>query len=81
MTNPDEPDKLLEAMLMAFDNRTVEKMLRERLNKNVLDFVRNKELLTDVVKAAAAEGWTEDLIKAALFEQPDSLAVKRVAIN
>ncbi|HKV32910.1 MAG TPA: effector-associated domain EAD1-containing protein [Pyrinomonadaceae bacterium] len=80
MTPVSESDKLIETMLQAFDNRSIEKTLRERLNKNIVDLIPNKELMTFVVKAAATERWTEDLVEAALLEQPDSLAIRRLAV-
>ena len=75
-----ESEKLTETMLQAFDNQSVERMLKERLNKKIVDLIPNKELMTHVVQAAAAAGWTEDLIKAALIEQPDSQALRRFAV-
>jgi hypothetical protein len=80
MNAPTESEKLSGMMLVAFDNRSVGRMLQERLNKNVLDLIPNVDMMMFVVKAAAAEGWTEDLIQAALLEQPDSLAVSSFAV-
>lgn len=80
MTRASESDKLIETMLQAFDNRSFERTLRERLSKNIVDLIPTKELMTFVVKAAATEGWIEDLVNAALLEQPDSLAIRRLAV-
>lgn len=77
---PSESDRLIDTLLQAFDNRSAEKMLRERLNRNIVDSIPNVELMTYVAKAAAAEGWTDDLVNAALLEQPDSRAVRRFAV-
>ena len=77
---PSESDRLIERMVQAFDNRSVGKMLQERVGKNVLDLIPTTDLITFVVKAAAAEGWTEKLLEAALVEQPDSLAIRRFAV-
>jgi hypothetical protein len=77
---PSESDKLIETMVQAFDNRSVERMLRERLNKNILEWIPTKELISLVVIAASTQGWTEDLVQAALLEQPDSVAISRFAV-
>lgn len=74
------PNKLADAMYQAFDNRGVEKMLRERLNKNILDSIPSWQLMEFVANTAEIEGWQEDLIRAALLEQPDSPAMTRVAV-
>lgn len=80
MIAPSESERLTETMLQAFDNQCLERMLNERLDKKIVDLIPNKELMTYVVKAAAAAGWTEDLIKAALIAQPDSQALRRLAV-
>ncbi len=80
MISEDESQKLIKAMLQAVDNHSLERMLKEHLDKKIVDFIPNPELITYVVDRAAAEGWTEDLIKAALMDQADSHAIKRVAV-
>jgi hypothetical protein len=81
MSDATNPNKLTEAMLQAFDKHSLENMLKTRLDKKVLDFVPDADLVNYVVNAATSQGWSEDLIAAALLEQPDNQAIKRVAIG
>jgi hypothetical protein len=79
MTASDS-NKLTEAMLQAFDKQGLENMLTKRLDKKILDLVPDTDLMNYVVNAATSQGWSEDLIAAALVEQPDSQAIRRLAV-
>ncbi len=80
MTAASDSNKLTEAMLQAFDKLSLERMLKTRLDKRILDCVPDTDLMNYIVNAATSQGWSEDLIAAALLEQPDSQAIRRLAV-
>lgn len=69
MAQPQK-DRLSEALLNAFDENSFESLLFGNLNKRVFDVIPYQDFVSQVTRAAAKDGWTGDLINAALKGNP-----------
>ncbi len=73
-------DRLSEALLSAFDEKGIETLVFDDLKKSVFDLIPYQEFASTVAKVAARDGWTNDLINAALRSKPASLPLLEVAL-
>jgi hypothetical protein len=77
----EQAKALREALIAAYDQKTFEMMLRERLGKQLPHMVNLKQgfsaVVHDLVRVAEQEGWIGALIRAALRDRPGNAALRK----
>lgn len=80
MKAPKLPDKLPEALWSAMEQTDFEKLVFQDLQKKLFDVISYKDFASLTAKAAAAEGWTSELVDAALKKNPRNALLKDFAL-
>lgn len=77
---PKLPDKLPEALSSALEPQDFEALVFSGLQKKLFDIISHKEFATLTAKAAARDGWTGNLVDAALKNSPRNTLLREFAL-
>lgn len=80
MKAPKIPDKLPEALWSAMEPTEFETLVFQDLQKKLFDVISYKDFASLTAKAAADQGWTSELVDAALKKNPRNTLLKDFAL-